>query len=372
MADGAQFSFNPHGADMGMPHSLSAELLHHAVTSTVQVPEKEQFSTPEKFEIVDIVFRAYTMQVPNTTKSMRCSDFYPLFFAATPPDVWLSIAWIGRRIHSVSDTMDSIRTAMQHNTVDGMPDSVPVPVPMATGSRKRKAGAKKTKSAKEIAGVTLVPQLDMSNPTKEVLQLKRLCDVHNVPFVTSPDDERVQIARDVIELYYSAMRSGGRKRAHDLLEMLKTGLGYSSTVDLNALRDRVSMANVAQWRGTNLVDVPRNGSYPPFFIFYEEGTLTIEISTFHLKYTIDMERNVLYLNFTIPPEEVEKAHFYQVGLIHTTSGAKGEKFQMVVTIPQAFDESTIQVDKRDDYVLSLSVKEHIKSMRRRIADTADA
>lgn len=100
--------------------------------------------------------------------------------------------------------------------------------------------------------------------------------------------------------------------------MLRVGFGYSCSLDLNALRERVSMTCVASWRGNNLIDVPKNSQHPPFIIYHRDDMLVIEISTFHLTYTIEMEGNVLYLTFRANDEDVSKATHFAGGLISST------------------------------------------------------
>ena len=282
---------------------------------------KVGFSTPEKFEIVDICFRAYTTPT-NPAKSLKCGDFYPLFFASTPPAAWLSIAWIGRRIHGNHDS-NPIRVSMHvddnnNNNNNQVNNNVDLGTPNSQ-QRKRKNAAdqnnKRNRPKKEIMGVQLVDCLDINHLSKEALQLKRICEEHNISFITSTNEDRVQIARSVIDLYYSVMRGGTRKIQLDLLEMLKVGLGYSRSIDLNALRDSVSLTCVASWRGSNLIDVAKNSCHPPFIVYNHDDVLTIEISTFHLKYTIDMERNILYIYFMVNEDEVVKASHFASGLL---------------------------------------------------------
>ena len=182
------------------------------------------FGTQDKFEIVDLVFRAYTIPAP-PHKTLKCSDFYPLYFAATPPAVWLNIAWIGRRIHRSNETIDPRTSPLSHlqqlsphhgvdPTTSVDPVAVSVDLSQHQTGRKRKRSdpsGKRGKMKREIVGVQLIDGLNLAVLSKEALSLKHLCDEHNVPFIMSPNEDRVQQARSVIDLYYSVMKAGMRK-----------------------------------------------------------------------------------------------------------------------------------------------------------------
>ena len=48
-------------------------------------------------------------------------------------------------------------------------------------------------------------------------------------------------------------------------------------------------------------------------------------------------------------------------------GEKPERHQMVITIPPAFDEESLTINKSTEHVLTLSVKERSRPLRRRLA-----
>jgi len=206
------------------------------------------FSTQDKFDIVDLCFRTYTTPAP-PSKSLKCADFYPLFFAATPPSAWLSIAWIGRRIHrlteedgadddaadhsstssgsgtsrSHSSTSSSNALAIGKRKADGIGNtgingsgsssssSGGSGMGIGGGSASHSSSSKRNRPKKDIAGVQLIEHMNLASLSKDAMELKRLCEQQSMPFISNINDARVQTARNVIDLYYSVVRGGLRK-----------------------------------------------------------------------------------------------------------------------------------------------------------------
>ncbi len=100
-----------------------------------------------------------------------------------------------------------------------------------------------------------------------------------------------------------------------MLEMLKSALGYSNAIDIESLRESINTECIVSWRGSNLIEVPKNSFHPPFIVYYSGETLSIEISTFHLRYSIEIERNVLYVMFSLNEEHIAHAEHFSSGLI---------------------------------------------------------
>ena len=281
------------------------------------IPEaKLTYTTNEKFEIIEICFKAVTK--PAKKSSIKYSDFYPIYFAFTPPAAWLNIAWIGRRLHSLQER-DTYVNPLHVNPLS-LPD---VKLEQPIGNKRRKLTNEKSKKnqKKEIQEISFIEgDLDISSNVS-AKALKSVCDQHKIPFLNSINHQRVKLVKEIIELYYLAKPT---EKPLDLLEMLQVGLGYTVNplINLKEIQDNISMATVGTLGEFSLIRAYKNSFYPPFYVYFDEelNTLFIEISTFYLSYYFDIEHHVLSVTFQLHQKMKNQALTKAPALIPTSCG----------------------------------------------------
>lgn len=238
------------------------------------------FSVEEKNSIVQLCFSVYTKKQEDA--NLTCSEFYALCYAATPPELWLHISWIGRCLHSF----------LRSSTNSQTPVALDIP---KTG--KRRAVSSKGKNLATIPGYAFI-SIDLSNPSKEVLELQGICKKYNIQFVDSLTHPNVIKAKDAIDLFYRAQKLNVVNSV-DFLEILRSGLGYTSTLSVDKIKENCDTHCVAEWKNKELIRVPKTGTCPPFVVFHipEDNSIRIEISTFRLRYNLELSDEILKIDF---------------------------------------------------------------------------
>lgn len=239
---------------------------------------QREYNTKEKNEIVNWCWNVYVTKQENG--SLNCSDFYALVYAATPPDTWLHISWLGRCIHSFYRDLED----------------TPVEAPAANPNKKR-AVSSKGKNLTTLTGVAFIDKVDTQNASPDLVQLMMLCAEHTIPFIDSLQHEQVKKAKETINLFYTAVQSDVSV-AKTFFSFLKGGLGFESQSTVANIREELNSTIIAKYKEHSLIRVPKNIRHPPFIVFTQSNTITIEISTFHLKYTIGLCTGVLTVTFS--------------------------------------------------------------------------
>lgn len=239
---------------------------------------QRQYKTKDKNEIVNLCWKVYVKQQDDGT--LNCSEFYALVYAATPPQTWLHISWLGRCIHSFYRELQD----------------TPVEAP-AVNPNKKRAVSSRGKNLTTLPGVTFIDKVDTDNPSPDVIQLMMLCSEHTIPFIDTLQHEQVAKAKETIDLFYSAVQNDVSV-AKTFFSFLKGGLGFESQLMVGNIKEELNSTVIAKWNQHALIKVPKNIRHPPFVVLTQpDNGILVEISTFHLTYTFGLCNGVLTITF---------------------------------------------------------------------------
>lgn len=339
----------------------------------------------QKFQIISAVFKTFTVPVAYARgRGMLRSSFYPIFYAATPPEAWVAIAWLGRKLSEIAEER---RDAALRETLGLQEADAAAEPPVYT--RKRKANDQKPRAAKKyIEGFELAPSIDFDAPPEEFLELEGIFSALGFPLAKRPTKERVELAREAIELYYSSLPNRKTTQRYASLEALVgAALGYGASGDLetleklHALRAMRETVPIACWRGETIITVPRGVSHPTFVIIKEANSLTITLAIYDLEFTLEAEGKKLFLTLT-DHAAAEKEAAHRIMFVPAAASARASPRgptsppacrRMTIVVPREFDENSARVTRDGHSAICITFTERpaCSMKRRRIAANDD-
>jgi len=126
-------------------------------------------------------------------------------------------------------------------------------------------------------------------------------------------------------------------------------IGDSICVDLSALREVSNFTSLFLWRNVDLLSCSKGYQAPPTRVFEAEGTLIIEICTWNLEHSLELELDHFFITLKPMLKAIQSSLFLHLPSFESKHGdLKDQVVQLKVNVPPEFEIENVEVKEVED------------------------
>jgi len=233
--------------------------------------------------------------------------------------------------------------------------------------RKLEGGEKKpTKKhgRTQFKGWRLLEIINLNEGNLSTLALHKLCEERAHPFLESTTAPRVRLASDALAILHKIQSSTilQNQYKHQWRDILLNMMGDKVSIDLSALREVSNFNCLYLWKNTDLLSCTKGYQPPPIRVFESDGTLIIEICTWNLEHSLELEMDHFFISLKPMTKTLQQSLFLHLPSFEPKNGdLKDQVVQLRVKVPPEFEIENVEVKEVEDrLVIMLPAKKQTK------------